>query len=135
MPHPPVKGAQVGFFQPAVRTSQEMLKEHLGLQLRSISQHGAHLVPNLVQGIGPRPPGVRRLQFCRTLACFNVFARRVAIHIRLHRTDQYFACLFEFTHEPFVLLVGNHFAAAWNQTDPQPDFQTAAPCYRLTGDS
>ena len=133
MPRPPVKGAQVGFFQPAVRTRQKILKERLGLQLRSILQHGDHLVPNLIQGIGSRPPGVRRLQFRRALARFNVFACRVASHIRLQRTDQYFACLFVFTHEPFVLLVGNHFAAAWNQTDPRPAFQTAAQCYRLTG--
>ncbi len=117
--HPPIKGAQMTLLQPAVRTSQKMLKERLGLQLRSIPQHGGDLLPNLIQWIWAGPPRVLGLQFGRALARRDVFARRVTVHIRLHRADHYLACRFVFTHEPFVLLIGNHLAAACYQTDPQ----------------
>ena len=83
--HPPEKGAQMTLLQPAVRASHKILEEGLGFQLRRIPQHPGNLLPNLIQRIGPCPPCVLGLQFCRALARLNIFTRRVTIHVRLHR--------------------------------------------------
>jgi hypothetical protein len=114
--HPPKKGAQMTFLQPAVRSSQKIFEQGFGFQLRRIPQHPGDLLPNLIQRIGTCPPRVLGLQFAQALARLNVFACGVTIHVRLHRAVRYLACLFVFVHEPFVLLFGNHLAAAWNQT-------------------
>ena len=40
----------------------------------------------------------------------KAFARSAAVNVRLHRAGTYLLCLCVFTHEPFVLLLGNHLA-------------------------
>ena len=66
----------------------------------------------------PRPAYPLGLQFRRTFARLNVFACGGAVHVRFHRTDTDIACLFVFTHEPFMLLLGDHLAAVWTSPDP-----------------
>ena len=41
----------------------------------------------------------------------------ILMQVRLQRAGPYHACLFVFTHEPLVLLVGNRRVAAWNPTN------------------
>ena len=132
--HPALEGAQMLWLQTAVGPGQEMVEEGPGFQFRGGLEHGLRLAPDRFERIGPGAPGVGGLKLGRALAGGEVFARGVAVHVRFERAATDVLGSLVFTHEPSILLSGDHWVAAQTGLTTKPVRSAAPRCYRLTGE-
>jgi hypothetical protein len=104
----PLQGAQLVVGEASRPTPLQLLENGLGLEAGIRFEELAHHGPDLLEGVGPRPPGVRFSGLTRPLPHVPVFACGLFVHVRPPRRPRQRLAVSQQAEQLQDLLVRDH---------------------------